>query len=274
MLSRPKQSSADLPQWAREWQRTLFDAGWLVPGWPPELGGRNANPMQQMIYFEEMSRREIPRSLNPQGLGIIAPSIKDYGTPEQREKFLLPTLRAEIAWCLGMSEPGHARENPAMDRMRRAILQTDDPGALLCVELYADRADDLPPRLEAIERDLAPFRCVHRRAVNVPDQARIWSFREASLGLSMAMKGDEKSLSFVEDTAVRPERAARLHRRVPADDPPQRQLLRRLRARLRRLPPRPARSDQPSRPPGNRAFRGHRQAERRSRAEVWRRVVR
>jgi FAD/FMN-containing dehydrogenase/Fe-S oxidoreductase len=99
----------------------------------------------------------------------------------------------------------HARENPSMDRMRRAILQTDNPGALLCVELYADRADDLPPRLEAIERDLAQFRCVYRRAVNVPDQARIWGFREASLGLSMAMKGDDKSLSFVEDTAVRPE---------------------------------------------------------------------
>jgi FAD/FMN-containing dehydrogenase/Fe-S oxidoreductase len=100
----------------------------------------------------------------------------------------------------------HARENPAMDRMRRAILRTGDPGALLCVELYADRADDLPPRLEALERDLASFRCVHRRAVSATDQARIWAFREASLGLSMAMKGDGKSLSFVEDTAVPPDR--------------------------------------------------------------------
>jgi Fe-S oxidoreductase/FAD/FMN-containing dehydrogenase len=99
----------------------------------------------------------------------------------------------------------HARENPAMDRMRRAILQTDDPGALLNVELYADRAEDLPPRLGAIERDLAPFKCVYRRLIQLPDQARVWSFREASLGLSMAMKGDEKSLSFVEDTAVKPE---------------------------------------------------------------------
>jgi FAD/FMN-containing dehydrogenase/Fe-S oxidoreductase len=99
----------------------------------------------------------------------------------------------------------HARENPAMDRMRRAILQTDDPGALLCVELYAERADELPPRLEAIEGDLAPFPCVHRRLLALPDQARVWGFREASLGLSMAMKGDEKSLSFVEDTAVKPE---------------------------------------------------------------------
>jgi FAD/FMN-containing dehydrogenase/Fe-S oxidoreductase len=99
----------------------------------------------------------------------------------------------------------HARENPAMDRMRRAILQTDDPGALLNVELYADRAEDLPPRLDAIERDLKPYKCVYRRLIPLADQARVWSFREMSLGLSMAMKGDEKSLSFVEDTAVKPE---------------------------------------------------------------------
>lgn len=104
-LRLPKASSADLQPWARDWQRRLFDAGWLVPGWPSELGGRDASPVEQMIYFEEMSRREIPRSLNPQGLGIIAPSIRDYGTDAQREQFLLPTLRAEIAWCLGMSEP-------------------------------------------------------------------------------------------------------------------------------------------------------------------------
>src|SRR5262249_3821693 len=69
----------------------------------------------------------------------------------------------------------HARENPAMDRMRRAILQTDDPGALLNVELYADRADDLPPRLEAIERDLKPFKCVYRRLIPLADPARVWA---------------------------------------------------------------------------------------------------
>jgi len=101
----PKRSSAHMPEWARAWQRALFDAGWLVPGWPPALGGRNASPTQQMIYFEEISRREIVRSANPQGLGIIAPSLNDYGTSEQKERFLGPTLRAEISWCLGMSEP-------------------------------------------------------------------------------------------------------------------------------------------------------------------------
>src|SRR5438093_1929512 len=92
----------------------------------------------------------------------------------------------------------HARESPALDALRRGVLQTDRPGALLCVELYADRSGDLPPRLDALERDLAGsgFRCRWRRAETPEAQARIWSLREAALGLSMAMKGDAKSLSF------------------------------------------------------------------------------
>jgi alkylation response protein AidB-like acyl-CoA dehydrogenase len=122
-LVQPKESSAQLPDWARAWQRQLFDAGWLVPGWPPELGGRNASPSEQMIYFDEMSRREIPRSLNPQGLGIIAPSLRDYGTAEQQAQWLLPTLRAEIAWCLGMSEPDAGSDLASLTT--RAVLDGD-----------------------------------------------------------------------------------------------------------------------------------------------------
>ena len=102
----------------------------------------------------------------------------------------------------------HARENPALDAVRRAVLQGDSPGALLCVELYADDAAELPGRLQAIERDLMTRGIEARtsRALDAAAQARIWQLRQASLGLSMAMKGDAKSLSFVEDTAVAPER--------------------------------------------------------------------
>src|SRR6478752_7638304 len=71
----PPRSSADRRPWAVAWQRTLFDNGYLVPGWPPELGGRNANAAQQMIYFEEVTRREIRRTTNPQGLSIVTPSL-------------------------------------------------------------------------------------------------------------------------------------------------------------------------------------------------------
>jgi alkylation response protein AidB-like acyl-CoA dehydrogenase len=101
-----RSSSAHLPQWARDWQRAMYEAGYLVPGWPPELGGRNATPQEQMVYFEVLTERLVPRTLNPQGLSICAASIVEFGNDEQRERFVLPTLRGEISWCVGMSEPG------------------------------------------------------------------------------------------------------------------------------------------------------------------------
>jgi alkylation response protein AidB-like acyl-CoA dehydrogenase len=110
----PPRSTADRRPWSATWQRTLFDNGYLVPRWPPELGGRNASAAQQMIYFEEFTRRTIRRTTNPQGLSIVTPSIIDYGTPEQRERWALPTLRAEISWCLGMSEPNAGSDLAAL----------------------------------------------------------------------------------------------------------------------------------------------------------------
>ena len=102
----------------------------------------------------------------------------------------------------------HARKNPTLDAVRRSVLLGDTPGALLCVELYADDAAELPDRLEAIERDLVArgIKARTSRALDPAAQARIWQLRQSSLGLSMAMKGDAKSVSFVEDTAVAPER--------------------------------------------------------------------
>ncbi len=100
----------------------------------------------------------------------------------------------------------HARENPLLDAMRRAVLH-GDPGALLCVELHDDDAGALASRLERLEATVAAQDGVQHttRAVSAADQARIWQLRQSSLGLSMAMKGDAKSISFVEDTAVAPE---------------------------------------------------------------------
>ncbi|MHB8669087.1 MAG: acyl-CoA dehydrogenase family protein [Acidimicrobiales bacterium] len=112
-LERPE-SSGHLPEWARRWQKRLFDAGWLVPGWPPELGGRNASSVEQMVYFEELARRRITRSFNIQGLSIIAPSIVEHGTTEQRNEYVLPVLRAEKTACVGMSEPGAGSDLAAL----------------------------------------------------------------------------------------------------------------------------------------------------------------
>ncbi len=93
-----------LPQWARDWQATLFDHGWMIPGYPPELGGRNCTTMQTLLYLEEMARRGVPRSLTFGGYAIVGPSLLEFG--DDAQKALAPAaIRGDTIWCVGMSEP-------------------------------------------------------------------------------------------------------------------------------------------------------------------------
>jgi alkylation response protein AidB-like acyl-CoA dehydrogenase len=117
-------STADAPAWSRAWQRTLFDAGWLVPGNPPEFGGRNATLIQQFVHAEELERRRIDVTSNPQGLTIIAPSLLGFGTAEQKQQWAVPLLRGEITAALGMSEPDAGSDLAGL--RTRAVLDGDD----------------------------------------------------------------------------------------------------------------------------------------------------
>ncbi len=93
-----------VPEWARRWQATLFDNGWMIPSNPRHLGGRDATAEQSVLYLEEISRRNIPRSLHFPGYGIAAPSLLEFGTASQRS--LAPAaIRGDTVWCIGMSEP-------------------------------------------------------------------------------------------------------------------------------------------------------------------------
>src|SRR4051794_3940355 len=73
--SEPEWEAGGIPEWARRWQATLFDHGWLVPAYPRGLGGRDATPLETLVYFEEMAARGLPRSLHFPGFGIVAPSL-------------------------------------------------------------------------------------------------------------------------------------------------------------------------------------------------------
>lgn len=102
-----------IPAWAREWQATLFDHGWMIPAYPPELGGRDATPVQTLAYMEEMARRGLPRSVHFPGYAIVAPSLLEYGTGAQKE--LVPAaIRGDTVWCIGMSEPGAGSDLAAL----------------------------------------------------------------------------------------------------------------------------------------------------------------
>jgi len=93
-----------IPPWLRAWQATLFDAGWMIPGYPPELGGRSCTPIQTLIYLEELSKRRIPRATHFPGYAIVAPSLLEYGNDEQK-KLAPAAIRGDTIWCIGMSEP-------------------------------------------------------------------------------------------------------------------------------------------------------------------------
>lgn len=99
-------STSHVPEWSRRWQRLQFDHGWLLPGNPPEFGGRDANILQQFVHREELARRRIYHCFNPQGVGIIAASLLSFGTDEQKRRWAVPILRADMTASLGMSEPG------------------------------------------------------------------------------------------------------------------------------------------------------------------------
>ncbi len=102
---------------------------------------------------------------------------------------------------------GHAKGHATLEGALRQIVEGDAP-TLLCVEFYGEHLDAIVPRLQGLEDDLrrAGIRCRARQLIDPVAQARVWHVRESSLGLSMGMKGDGKAISFVEDTAVPPER--------------------------------------------------------------------
>ena len=117
-------SSADVPPWARDFQAAMFDAGWLLPGQPPEFGGRNAPLLEQFVIQDELTSRRVYHSFNPQGIGIIAPSILMFGTPEQKQRWAVPLLRTEITAALGMSEPNAGSDLAGL--RTRAVLDGDE----------------------------------------------------------------------------------------------------------------------------------------------------
>ena len=90
----------------RAWQRTMYDAGWVGTAWPQEYGGRGATLLEQVIFEEEYTRARAPVLPGNSGISLCGPTLMQWGTPAQKERFLQRTLSGETIWCQGYSEPG------------------------------------------------------------------------------------------------------------------------------------------------------------------------
>jgi alkylation response protein AidB-like acyl-CoA dehydrogenase len=87
-----------------ETQRILNAAGLAVPNWPVEWGGRDWTPMQRHIWHEEMQLACVPPPL-AFNANMVGPVIANFGSEEQKQRFLPPTANLDIWWCQGFSEP-------------------------------------------------------------------------------------------------------------------------------------------------------------------------
>ncbi len=89
----------------RVWQAKLYAAGWAGIAWPREFGGRGAGLIEQIIYNEEYARARAPIVPGYLGLGMCGPTLIQFGTEEQKRRYVKRILSAEDIWCQGYSEP-------------------------------------------------------------------------------------------------------------------------------------------------------------------------
>jgi len=89
----------------RDWERRLFDGGWAVVSWPEEYGGRGASLWEWLIFEEEYYAAGLPQRVAQNGIFLLAPTIFEFGTDDQRRRILRRMAAVEDMWCQGWSEP-------------------------------------------------------------------------------------------------------------------------------------------------------------------------
>ncbi|HVW79755.1 MAG TPA: acyl-CoA dehydrogenase family protein [Mycobacteriales bacterium] len=90
----------------REWERTMNDDRWAVVTWPEQYGGRDASLLEWLVFEEEYWAAGAPVRVSQNGIFLLAPTIFEFGTAAQKDRFLPPMARAEEVWAQGWSEPG------------------------------------------------------------------------------------------------------------------------------------------------------------------------
>ena len=107
----------------RQWEATLAEAGWSSVTWPTELGGRGCDLIEWLIFEEEYWAADAPMRVNQNGILLLGPTLMEFGTPEQKARFLPATARCEAMWAQGWSEPNAGSDMAAISS--RAILSAD-----------------------------------------------------------------------------------------------------------------------------------------------------
>ncbi len=109
-----------------DWRATLYDNGLLAASWPQEYGGGGLSPLEQVVMAEEFFRAGVPTG-GPNdvfGIQMVGNTILQWGTDEQKRRFLPRILSGADRWCQGYSEPGAGSDLANLGT--RAVLDGDE----------------------------------------------------------------------------------------------------------------------------------------------------
>jgi alkylation response protein AidB-like acyl-CoA dehydrogenase len=111
---------------SRAWQRLLIEHGYAARTIPREYGGYGAEPdiLKSRIIAEEFIAAGLPMGMANQGISMLVPTLLELGTEEQKQRWIAPTLRGEVIWCQGYSEPGAGSDLASL--ATRAVEDGDD----------------------------------------------------------------------------------------------------------------------------------------------------
>ncbi|MFE2097777.1 acyl-CoA dehydrogenase family protein [Streptomyces sp. NPDC059468] len=121
----------------RAWEAELAADRWSVVSWPEQYGGRGAGLMRWLVFEEEYWAAGAPGRVGQNGISLLAPTLFDHGTQEQRARVLPPMASAEVVWAQAWSEPEAGSD---LASLTSRALRTDGGWLLSGQKTWSSRA--------------------------------------------------------------------------------------------------------------------------------------
>jgi alkylation response protein AidB-like acyl-CoA dehydrogenase len=122
----------------RRWEQAMYDDRWSVVSWPEEFGGRGVGILEWLVFEEEYWRAGAPLRVSQNGVFLLAPTLFEFGTEEQKRRFLPAMASGREIWCQGWSEPD-AGSDLAGIRSRAVRSESGDGWLLSGQKTWASR---------------------------------------------------------------------------------------------------------------------------------------
>ncbi|SHI27563.1 acyl-CoA dehydrogenase family protein [Streptomyces sp. 3214.6] len=121
----------------RAWEAELAADRWSAVNWPARYGGRDAGLIRWLVFEEEYYAAGAPGRVGQNGVSLLAPTLFDHGTEEQRARVLPPMATGEVVWAQAWSEPEAGSD---LASLRSRAVRADGGWRLSGLKTWSSRA--------------------------------------------------------------------------------------------------------------------------------------